>query len=686
MTLLLALMFFVYLVGAGTNDAAEKKPKALRRPTTTTLPPTTTLPTRSSNSANEWSTENNHKVAKLENTDHVPPESANSNDKEISEDNHSENLKQESPSDEHETTLKEETNNSNKPKQENEKSKNNDNSNSVPESILHKENTSDKEQKNLEAVISEAIEDLSVAEEEIVQENQSILTDTLKHFESTLRVGLKRIFANFQDVSSTEMDEIVKEVSNELELEIYTEFKKTADALTDAKAKDIGDVAEIDEEFDYNVTTIQGDIKQVEESSIQDLKNEIDQAAQDMKVSMKKKAQKIEMEVIQKAIANKERKKYHRVKPIDTKEVVASESSTDDQDVPPEDSDISTETSDVPPPETMPEVDKERLEQTIKDAIIDFDETEEDSIHAHDSDLGEALKNIETMLTNSLGDLFGSDDDISAAEIKSIANEVSINLERHVKSKFRKAADSLALSKAIEIENIVEDDEEKGINAKSIVSDVIQVERTEVEKLKQEIDIAAEDVKHNMKKEAAHIEQDIIEKALANRKRKKYHNVKIVNDKVEIAEEVTNEIQREEKENGKEENVNPGDSNTVQDKNEEKEKSHEGDKEVSSSRDKSNERGDGEAKKDSRSKRDESEGRSESEDKEKKSPHDGEKESLSLSNLAKATDHGEEKKPRRSKKEEPEGDKKDSSSKDAKSGAVDDDENENSAEDESSSE
>ena len=332
MTLLFAMMFFVYLVGAGTNDAAGKKTKALRSP------PTTPIPARTTNNPNEWLAEHNHEVTEVEDIDHTTSESTHDNSKKGSEgDFSSENTEHESPSDENDRndagasthsedkdkkeeektktlkektkTLKEKTNDSSEPKQEKEKSGSSDNSNLTPESPQEKEGTSDEEQKNVEASISEAIGDLSVAEEDIIKENESILTDTLKHIESTMRAGLNRIFANFQDVSATEMDEIVKEVSDELELEVHAEFKGIADELTDAKADDIGNTAEIDQEFDYDVTTILGDVKQVEESSIQELKNEIEQAAQNMTKSMRKRAQKIEKKVIQKAIANKERKK-----------------------------------------------------------------------------------------------------------------------------------------------------------------------------------------------------------------------------------------------------------------------------------------------------------------------------------------------------------------------------------------
>ena len=666
------MMFLVYLVGAGTNDAARKKSKTLRRPPTTP-PPTTPLPARNGNSANEWSAEHNHKIIQLDDIGHATPESAHGNSKKVSEvDNVSENTEYESSSEENDTNdigadtnsedrdkkeeekkiLNEQTNNSSEPNQEREKSEDTDISKTAPESPPDNTVNSDDEQKNLEASISEAIEDLSVAEEESMKENESILTDTFKHIQSTMRTGLSRIFANFQDFSTSEMDDIVKEVSDELELEVHSEFKGIADALTDAKADDIGQTAEFDQEVDYDVTTILEDVKQVEELSIQGLKKEIEQAARNMTKSMRKKAQKIEMEVIQKAMANKERKKNLRVKPIDTKDDVARESLADDQGATPEQFENSTDTSDVRQPDTKPDADKEKLEKSIKHAILEFDETEEDTIDAHESDLGEALKSIESMLKNSLDDLFGSDDDVSAAEIISIASEVSSNLERQVKSKFRKAADSLTLSKAIEIENIVEDDEATGVNTNGIVVDVIQVERTEVEKLKQEIDIAAEDVKKAMKKEAAQIEKDIIDKALAKRKRKKFHKFKIVNDEVEIDEGAINESQREEKDNGNEAKVEPSDSNSGQDKNEEEENPHEGKKKVSSSSSKSIE-GHGEKKNDSRSKRDETEERSESDGKVKESANDG--------------------------------DKKDSSSKDTTNGAVDGDENESRSEDESTS-
>jgi hypothetical protein len=153
-----------------------------------------------------------------------------------------------------------------------------------------------KEAEQLEETISKAITDVDEAEEEEIQANQGMLTQSIKMVEDMVKFGLGKLFGDGMDIK--EMAEIADEVSTRLEDEAQEEFRVKADLLADKKAEEIEDVVEVDEDVGIKSKDIRQDVKQVEHLAVSNLKDEIDDAAQNVKDHLKEKAVAIENEIV----------------------------------------------------------------------------------------------------------------------------------------------------------------------------------------------------------------------------------------------------------------------------------------------------------------------------------------------------------------------------------------------------
>jgi len=281
-TLLFAIFFFIYVVGAGTKEAETKK-KALR-PTSKVMVNTQQQQQQQQQQVQPPETpERNDDDAEADNKDwEKPQEEENREDEEpVQEDN---------PDDETKT----------------------DEADEAPEKERPNKPTPEQDEETLQTSISEAIMDFDETEQQSVNANLALLTDTVNHIHDTLKVGISRIFGANYDVTDAEMESMVQQVSHELQNQAQADFQRAADTLTYAKADEIEDVVDEDVGADMEVRTIQEDIKQVEEGAIEVLKKEIDQAALDVNGNMKKRVREIEQQVIAQAIANKQRHEYKK--------------------------------------------------------------------------------------------------------------------------------------------------------------------------------------------------------------------------------------------------------------------------------------------------------------------------------------------------------------------------------------
>lgn len=120
-----------------------------------------------------------------------------------------------------------------------------------------------------------------------------------------------------------------------------------------------------------------------------------------------------------------------------------------------------------------------------------MDQAEEEEIEINDSMLVSAVKTVEDNLKFYLGKIFGSDEEdgddaqdddeeetsadvtIGTEELDVIANEISNKLEEEVKTEFRERADKIAEEKVDEIDQIITEDRQAGLDAEEVSQHVL---------------------------------------------------------------------------------------------------------------------------------------------------------------------------------------------------------------------
>ena len=209
--------------------------------------------------------------------------------------------------------------------------------------------------------------------------------------------------------------------------------------------------------------------------------------------------------------------------------------------------------------EYQDELAEEDLDREVEDALDEMDEAEEEEIEINDSMLVSAVKSVEDNLKFYLGKIFGSDEEdgedeqdddeeetsadvkIGAEELDAIANEISEKIEDEVKTEFRERADEIAEEKVDEIDQIITEDRQAGLQAEEvrqhiywvsvhlamasnilsskivaiffiwqIAVDVIDAEKVVEADLKDEIDEAAKKVKDELPDKIKQIRNEVI--------------------------------------------------------------------------------------------------------------------------------------------------------------------------------
>jgi len=277
-SVIFALFFFVYIVGAGTKDAIKNKKKALRKG-----PPIT----------------NNLASNTAEAPLNYPTQSQEDNDDDQARDEEERLIDKKLGDD------------------------------IVEEEPIVTAKATGHDSQDVETSISTAISEIQETEAESVLAGESMFIDAYRHIEDNIRIGLGRIFGNADDLTDEEIDEIAKEVSKNLEEQVKTEFRNTSDSLADIKADEIRYIVEKDLRDDISTKSIRGDVKTVELHALKDLKVQINKAAQEAQDGMTKKAAKIEKESIDKFMVKKAGKK-HKVKIVNDK--VEKDDSPDSED------------------------------------------------------------------------------------------------------------------------------------------------------------------------------------------------------------------------------------------------------------------------------------------------------------------------------------------------------------------
>jgi hypothetical protein len=127
------------------------------------------------------------------------------------------------------------------------------------------------------------------------------------------------------------------------------------------------------------------------------------------------------------------------------------------------------------------ELAEEDLEIEAETAMEEIDEAEEEEIEINDGMLVSAVKSEEENLKFKLGKVLGSGEDseddedatsadvkLSGEELEVISQEISEKLEKEVKTEFRARADEIAEEKIGEIDQVIAEDRDAGLDAEEV--------------------------------------------------------------------------------------------------------------------------------------------------------------------------------------------------------------------------
>eukprot|EP00957_Ditylum_brightwellii_P050474 3827832-Ditylum_brightwellii.AAC.1 len=168
----------------------------------------------------------------------------------------------------------------------------------------------EEDEEELNNLIGDALLDVEQTEEAEIDANESFLENSLHKAEDYIKITLGKLFGEDEDdditnsvnhtsINDEEMEEIVQEVTNQLESKIHEKFKDEADRIVDEKEEEILKVVGEDEVDGMKDNNIEKDVAEVEKKVIEDLKDEIDDAAEKIESHINEEAAEIEAEVIE---------------------------------------------------------------------------------------------------------------------------------------------------------------------------------------------------------------------------------------------------------------------------------------------------------------------------------------------------------------------------------------------------
>ena len=178
---------------------------------------------------------------------------------------------------------------------------------------------------------------------------------------------------------------------------------------------------------------------------------------------------------------------------------------------------------------------EEGLQEAIEEASSDIHEAEEEELSIEQDKLKTEATGITNFLRVRMGSLFGST--LTAEEVNEVANQVEEQLSSEASATLRSEADAIADQEIEDVENLVDTEEEAGLDAADIESDVLEQEAMSVGDVRSGIDMAAMDVKGSLKARAAEIEKEILEERLSAKLGKRVKLV-IMDDEVQGVDEL----------------------------------------------------------------------------------------------------------------------------------------------------
>lgn len=178
-------------------------------------------------------------------------------------------------------------------------------------------------------------------------------------------------------------------------------------------------------------------------------------------------------------------------------------------------------------------VDQE-LQEAVEEVEDDIKEAEAQELRKEDTVLEAKASELGNSLRLRLGGLFSKT--LTFDEMNAVATEVEHELTTEVENELRDKADEIAERDIGNIEDLIDAEEEAGVDPDEIEEDMYNQESFALKELRTDIDQAADHLKENMKVRAAEIEKEILELRLSAKLGRKIKLV-IVDDEVQGLED-----------------------------------------------------------------------------------------------------------------------------------------------------
>jgi len=158
-------------------------------------------------------------------------------------------------------------------------------------------------EEDVNETIEEATEEITVAEDEELAKETSMLGSAVNSMGNKLRIGLGKLLG--KNVDDEELESIASEVETKLNNKVGEELQEAADQLTENEVDKME--SNVDEDMQEGVGTegIEEDVWNQERGAESRIRSGIDSAADEIQAGMKKKAAEIEKEILEQRLTER---------------------------------------------------------------------------------------------------------------------------------------------------------------------------------------------------------------------------------------------------------------------------------------------------------------------------------------------------------------------------------------------
>ena len=159
--------------------------------------------------------------------------------------------------------------------------------------------------------LDEASADIKEVESQELRKEDAVLETEASELGNSIRLHMGGTFG--QTLTFAEMSSVATQVEHELTAEVEHELHDQADQFANRDIQNIENMVEAEEEAGTDADEIEDDLYSEEASTVQELRDDIDQAADYLKDNMKKRAAEIEKQILEAQLSAKLGKKVKLV-------------------------------------------------------------------------------------------------------------------------------------------------------------------------------------------------------------------------------------------------------------------------------------------------------------------------------------------------------------------------------------